>query len=94
MIPIVAVGVAVQYAKTRKQFDSVAGLYKNGYRSKIRDDLFYWNHFNTNRQGLSKYHLSLRWLFHVLQQKVDSQHRLLPTDHRQKSLNRSGDIAV
>jgi hypothetical protein len=66
MIPIVAVGVAVQYSKTRKQFDSVAGLYKNGYRSKIRDDLFYWNHFNTNRQSLTKYTFSLRWLWHIL----------------------------
>jgi hypothetical protein len=66
MIPIVAVGVVAQYAKTRKQFDSVAGLYATGYRSKIRDDLFYWNHFNPNRQGLRKYTFSLRWLWHVL----------------------------
>ena len=66
MIPIVAVGVAEQYASTRKQFDSVAGLYANGYRSTIRDDLFYWNHFNTHRQGLRKYTFSLRWLWHVL----------------------------
>lgn len=66
MIPIVAVGVAVQYAKTRKQFTAVAGLYATGYRSKICDDLFYWNHFNPNRQGLTKYTFSLRWLWHVL----------------------------
>jgi hypothetical protein len=73
MIPIVAVGVAVQYTNTRKQFLSVAGLYANAYRSQIRDDLFYWNHFNPNRQGLRKYTFSLRWLRHVLQEKVNSR---------------------
>jgi hypothetical protein len=66
LIPVVAVGVAAQYANTRKQFDAVAGLYATAYRSKIRDDLFYWNHFNPNRQGLTKYTFSLRWLWHVL----------------------------
>jgi len=73
MIPIVAVGVAVQYAKTRKQFDSVAGLHATGYRSSIRDDLFYWNHFNANRQSLSKYRLALRWLWHVLRDELDKE---------------------
>ena len=66
MIPIVAAGVAAQYAKTRKEFTAVAGFYATGYRSKIRDDLFYWNHFNAKREGLKKYRLSLRWLWHVL----------------------------
>ena len=70
MIPVVAVGVSAQYAKTRKEFTSVAGLYATGYRSQIRDDLFYWNHFNPNRQGLTKYTRSLRWLWHVLHEKV------------------------
>jgi hypothetical protein len=67
MIPIVAVGVAAQYARTRKEFTSVAGLHATAYWSKIRDDLFYWNHFNAKRQGLKKYRLSLRWAWHVLQ---------------------------
>jgi hypothetical protein len=70
MIPIVAVGVAMQYVKTGKEFNSVAGLYATAYRSQIRDDLFYWNHFNPNRQGLTKYTRSLRWLWHVLQEKA------------------------
>jgi hypothetical protein len=80
MIPIVAVGVAVQYTNARKQFLSVAGLYATGYRSKIRDDLFYWNHFNPNRQGLRKYTFSLRWLWHVLQDNLISE--LLKEDSR------------
>jgi hypothetical protein len=71
MIPVVAVGVAVQYANTRKEFLSIAGLHANGYRSKIREDLFYWNHFNPNRQALRKYMFSLRWLWHVLHEKVN-----------------------
>ena len=66
MIPIVAVGVAMQYAETRQQFESVAGLFAKAYHSEIRDDLFYWNHFNPNREGLKKYTLALRWLWHVL----------------------------
>jgi hypothetical protein len=77
MIPVVAVGVAVQYAETRKEFESVYGLYKNGYRSKIRDDLFYWNHFNPNRQGLKRYTLSLRWLWHFLHENAQGNLFLL-----------------
>jgi hypothetical protein len=73
MIPVVAVGVAAQYAKTRKEFTSVAGLYGTGYRSKIRDDLFYWNHFNPHRQGLTKYTCSLRWLWQILHAAVNSR---------------------
>ena len=73
MIPIVAVGVAAQYSKTRKEFTSVAGLHATGYRSKIRDDLFYWNHFNPNRPGLTKYTRSLRWLWHVLRDGLDGE---------------------
>ena len=72
VIPIVAVGVAAQFAKTHKEFIILAGLYATGYWSKIRDDLFYWNHFNSKRQGLNKYHLSLRWLFHVLKNKSNN----------------------
>jgi hypothetical protein len=60
-IPVVAAGVAAQYASTGKEFIAVAGFYATGYRSKIRDDLFYWNHFNTK---LRKYKFSLRWLWH------------------------------
>ena len=80
MIPIVAAGVAVQYAKTRKQFDSVAGLYATAYRSNIRDDLFYWNHINENRQGLTKYTCSLRWLWHVLREAPGFKEVLAPDE--------------
>ena len=66
MIPIVAAGVAAQFSKTRDEFDRVAGLYSGAYRTQIRNDLFYWNHFNDSRQGLRQFTRALRWLYHHL----------------------------
>ena len=66
LVPVVAVGVATQFCKTRQEFTAVAGLYKNAHRSQIRDDLFCWNHFNPNRQGLRNFTRALRWLYHHL----------------------------
>ena len=66
MIPIVAAGVAAQFSKTRDEFNKIAGLHARGYRTQIRNDLFYWNHFNPSREGLRQFTRALRWLYHHL----------------------------
>ena len=66
MIPIVAAGVAAQFSKTRDEFNKIAGLHARGYRTQIRNDLFYWNHFNESREGLRQFTKALRWLYHHL----------------------------
>jgi hypothetical protein len=66
MIPIVAAGVASQFSKTRHEFDRVAGLHSGAYRTQIRNNLFYWNHFNPSREGLRQFTKALRWLYHHL----------------------------
>ena len=66
MVPIVAAGVASQFSQTRKEFEAVAGLFKNALWSQVRNDLFYWNHFNESREGLRHYTRALRWAYHHL----------------------------
>jgi hypothetical protein len=66
IVPLVAAGVAVLFSKTRKEFNAIAGLYNGAYRSKIRKDIFYWNHFNPSRQSLTENTRALRWAWHVL----------------------------
>jgi hypothetical protein len=64
LVPVVAVGVATQFSKTRNEFDRVAGLHGTAYRTQIRNDLFYWNHCNETREGLRQFRRALRWLYH------------------------------
>src|SRR5262245_60904927 len=66
LVPIVAVGVAAKHATNRAEFDAIARLFEKSFRSHIHNDLFYWNHFNKNREGLKSFMLALRWAYHCL----------------------------
>jgi hypothetical protein len=66
MIPVVAGAVATKFANTSEQFKSIAGLHQGGWRGQIRNDLFYWNHYNHNRLGMRPLTRSMKWLFHSL----------------------------
>jgi hypothetical protein len=66
MIPVVAGAVATKFAATTDQFKSVAGLHSGGWRGQIRNDLYYWNHYNPHRAGLRSLTRSMKWLFHFL----------------------------
>jgi hypothetical protein len=66
MVPIVAIGVAAQDSQNRKEFEALAGFFKNACWSQVRKDLFYWNHFNESREGLRRFRLAVRWAYHHL----------------------------
>jgi hypothetical protein len=76
IVPVVAGAVATTFAATVEEFKAVAGLYQGGWKgSAIKNDVYYWYHYNLYRIGLPSLTRAIRWLFYAL--KHDPNFELL-----------------
>lgn len=72
---VAALAKATKFADNRREFDSITGLFVNGYPSQIRSDLHHWrwrfirrarDERGANKLTISEYRRACRWVFHHL----------------------------